>query len=194
MTRCTAPAVASWLGVAVLAAATAASAAAQAPFRGGLWMDAGVGYGRLRLTCDSCSIAAAGGAAFTFSVGGTPARNVLLGVQGQAWFQSRGQRVQSVMAVVQVYPWSAGFFTRLASGIAFGTVTPATRAQPAAVRSTGIGLELGAGYDLPLSRQYALAVQAAWHVAALGDMAVGGQRLNDVFAYVARVGVALVFR
>ena len=195
MRRRTASAIASWLGAVALAVAPAAPAAAQAPFRGGPWMDAGIGYGRLRLTCDSCNITAAGGTEITVTVGGAPTRNVLLCVQGQIWFQSRGQRVHSVMAIVQWYPWvNAGFFARAGSGIVWGPVTPATSAQPAPARSTGIGMDFGVGYDLPVSRHYGFTVQAAWHVAALGDLTAGGQRANDVIAYVTRVGVALVFR
>ena len=180
---------------ALMAALAGAPALAQVPYRGGPWVDAGIGYGRLRLTCDSCNIAAAGGMEFTVTVGGAPTRNVLLGLQAQGWFQSRDQRVQSLMAIVQWYPWeAAGAFVRAGTGIVWGPVTPATGNQTAAARSTGVGLDLGLGYDLPVTRHYGIAVQAAWHVAALGDLIVAGQHANDTIAYVTRIGVALVFR
>jgi hypothetical protein len=129
-------------------------------------------------------------------VGGAPARNVLLGLQGQIWFQSMGQRVHSLIAIVQWYPWAnAGFFTRAGTGITWGPVSPAAQgAQPAAARSTGVAMDFGAGYDLPVSRHFALVVQAAWQVAALGDLTVAGDTANDAIAYVTRIGVALVFR
>lgn len=184
------------LGAALIGVLLAAPARAQAPFRGGPWMDAGVGYGRLRLTCATCGATAVGGMEFTLTAGGAPSRNVLLGLQGQVWFHSLGQRVHSVMAIVQWYPWAAtGFFTRAGTGITWGPVSPpASGAQPAATRSTGVGLDFGAGYDLPVSRHYGVTVQAAWHIAALGDLTVNGQTANDVIAYVTRIGVAVVFR
>jgi hypothetical protein len=189
------------LGVAALAGTLlAAPAAGQAPWRGGLWMDASVGYGRLRLTCTTCAgIAAAGGTEITVSIGGAPTRNVLLGAQGLVWTRSGGtprQSVRSLTAIVQWYPWqAAGFFIRAGTGLVQGPVTPqATDTTAATVQGTGITLDVGAGWDLALSRHFGLAVQAAWHVAALGDLMVSGVSANDVIAYVTRIGVAVVLR
>ncbi len=189
------------LGLATLVVATSAGAAsAQIPWRGGLWMDAGFGYGRLRLTCTTCSnIASAGGTEITVSLGGAPTRNVLLGVQGQVWNSTTGsfkQHVRSLTAIVQWYPWpEAGFFTRVGTGLVQGPVAPeASSATPTTVQGTGITLDLGAGYDLAVSRHVGIAVQGAWHIAALGDLIVNGQPANDVIAYVGRIGIALVLR
>lgn len=173
-------------------------AAAQVPWRGGLWADAGMGYGRLRLTCTTCAgIAAAGGVEYTVSVGGAPSHNVLLGVQGQVWSRSGGsprQTVRSLTAIVQWYPWTtAGFFVRAGTGLVRGPVTPADT-TPASVQGTGITLDMGAGYDFVVTRHLGLAVQAAWHIAALGDLTVNGQTADDVIAYVGRIGVAVVLR
>ncbi len=175
----------------------AGPALAQVPYRGGPWMDAGVGYGGLRLICDSaCGATETSGIEFTVTVGGAPTSNVLLGLQGQVWFRSPGQRVHSVMPIVQWYPWpAAGFFVRAGTGIVWGPVTPQPQgAPPSTQRSTGVGLDFGAGYDLPVSRHYGVTVQAAWHVAALGDMQIGTATANDVIAYVTRIGVAIVYR
>jgi hypothetical protein len=189
------------LPLAALAAVLAAAPAlAQVPRRGGLWMDAGAGYGRLRLTCATCSgIAAADGTEVTVTAGGAPSRNVLLGLQAQTWSSNGApswQRVRSLIAVVQWYPWpAAGWFVRAGTGIVQGPVSPeASGAQPGVAQGTGIGLDFGLGYDLPLSRHFGLTVQAATHIAALGDLEVAGQPANDVIAYITRIGVALVLR
>ncbi len=185
---------------ALLVAIGTGPAAAQTPWRGGFWMDAGFGYGRLRLTCTTCeNIATAGGTEITVSLGGAPTRNVLLGVQGQVWNSTTGaikQHVRSLTAIVQWYPWAAaGFFTRVGTGLVQGPVAPeASSATPTTVQGTGITLDLGAGYDLVVTRNVGIAVQAAWHIAALGDLVVGGQPANDVIAYVGRIGIALVLR
>jgi len=67
-------------------------------------------------------------------------------------------------------------------------------AVPASAQGTGIGLALGVGYDLKVSRRFGLTVQAATHISALGDLTVGGQPANDVIAYVTRLGLAVVLR
>ena len=174
---------------------------AQAPKRGGgLWFDAGVGYGYLRLTCVTCSAVVAGrGLAVTVSTGFTPARNVLLGLQAQSWSStgsSSRQRVRSLLAVAQWYPWPAtGFFMRAGTGIVRGPVAPqAAGTQPASAQGIGVGFAVGVGYDVKVSRRLGLTVQAATHISALGDLTVDGQPAADVIAYVTRFGAAVVLR
>jgi hypothetical protein len=193
-------------GAAVLGALAASPAAAQAPApepkpsRPDFFLDAGVGFGRLRLTCASCSsIVAATGPAYTISVGGAPSQNVLLGLQGELWSSGGAalrQQVQTLVVMVQWYPWpSAGFFVRGGVGVVRGSVALAADTTGAfSTKGTGVALTLNVGYDIALTRRFALAVQAATNVAALGDLAVGGATANDVVAYVSRIGVALVWR
>ncbi len=162
-------------------------------------MDAGIGYGRLRLTCASCSsIVAATGPAYTVAVGGAPAQNVVLGVEGELW-QSSGslrQQVKTVVAMVQWYPWPAArFFVRGGVGVVQGSVALTADTTGAhSTQGTGVALTLSVGYDFVVTRHFAVALQAATNVAALGDLAVGGATANDVVAYVSRIGVALVWR
>jgi hypothetical protein len=188
------------LGVtALLGALAAGPAAAQTPSRPGLWLDAGVGYGRLRLTCATCSsIVALNGPAYTVTVGAALSQNVLLGVQGQSWSGSGGalQQVRSAVAIVQWYPWSAArFFVRTGVGIVQGTVSLTADTTGAhTAKGTGANITLAVGYDFALTRHVGVAVQAATHVAALGDLAVGGTIANDVIAYVSRIGVAVIWR
>jgi long-subunit fatty acid transport protein len=191
--------------VALAAAPASAQASAPPPARtpkrgGGLWVDAGVGYGHLRLTCATCStVVAASGRAVTVSAGFTPAQNVLLGLQAQQWSSTGGplaQRVSSLIAVVQWYPWPArGFFMRAGNGIVRGPgASQAAGAQPAPTQGTGVGFALGVGYDIKVNRRFGLTVQAATDISALGDLTVNGQPADDVIAYVTRIGVAVVLR
>jgi long-subunit fatty acid transport protein len=174
---------------------------ARTPKRGGgFWGDAGFAYGRLHLTCTTCSsVVAANGTAVTVSAGFTPARTVLLGLQAQQWSSSGTslqQRVRSLLAVVQWYPWPAtGFFVRAGNGIVRGPVAPqATGAQASSTQGTGVGFAFGVGYDVKVNRRLGLTVQAASHISALGDLTVGGQPAQNVIAYVNRLGAAVVFR
>jgi len=199
----TRPLIASLLVLATAAAAAqmVAPVSARTPKRGGgLWLDVGAGYGHLRLTCVNCpTVVAANGRAVTVSAGYTPARNVLLGLQAQQWSSSGGspgQRVSSIFAVVQWYPWpTTGFFMRAGNGIVRGPVgSQAAGAPSSSTEGTGVGFALGLGYDVKLSRRLGLTVQAATDIAALGDLTIGGQSAEDVIAYVTRLGVAVVLR
>jgi hypothetical protein len=189
------------LAVAPASAQESPPSSARTPKRGGgLWVDAGVGYGHLRLACATCStVVAANGTAVTVSAGFTPAQNVLLGLQAQQWSSSGGtlaQRVSSLIAVVQWYPWPAtGFFMRAGNGIVRGPVAPqAAGAQPSSTQGTGVGFALGVGYDVKVNRRLGLTVQAATDISALGDLTINGRPAADVIAYVTRLGVAVVLR
>lgn len=188
------------LGAALVLGALAASpAAAQTLQRPGFWMDAGVGYGRIRLTCVTCSsIVAATGPAYTVSIGGAVSQNVLLGVQGDLW-QSSGaprQQVQTVTGLVQWYPWPAAkLWVRGGVGIVKGSVALTADTTGAhSTKGTGVALTISVGYDFRLTSHLGVALQAATNVAALGDLAVGGATASDVIAYVSRIGIALVWR
>jgi Outer membrane protein beta-barrel domain len=183
-----------------LAALLAAPAAAQERVRNGFWADVGFGYGRLRLRCSNCSdVGTAYGGTITVTLGRSLSRKVVLGLEGQVWSSwesGPSQQVRSLTVVAQWYPWlGKHFFVRGGTGVVQGPVVPSVAGtQGESVKGTGVGLTIGVGYDFPIDRHVAIAVQAASHVAALGDLDLGGVTLQDTIGYVTRFAVALVFR
>jgi hypothetical protein len=176
-------------------------AAAQRRPRSGLWADAALGYGRLRVTCLSCSNnSSVGGTTVTVSIGGSPSRYVLLGVEGQIWTGSEAgisERVRSVNLVVHWYPWglSNGLFLRGGTGLVDGIVALSdTLGQKTPVKGQGLGISVSLGYDIPLNRHIALTLQAGDQIAALGDLLVFGAKADDTIAYVSRFSVAITLR
>jgi hypothetical protein len=180
----------------------ASSAAAQRlPSRSGFWMDAAVGYGRLRVTCLACSnVTGFGGTTVTVSIGGAPSRYVLLGVEGQVWTGSDAgisERVRSLYLVVHWYPWGLRnrLFLRGGTGLVDGVVAlDDTTGQKRAVKGQGLGISISLGYDIPLSRRFALTLQAGDQIAALGDLLVFGAKADDTIGYVSRFSVAFTLR
>jgi hypothetical protein len=165
--------------------------------RSGIWMDAGVGYGRLRLTCDGCTIKGINGTTFTVTVGGSPSRYVHLGVEGQIWTgtaDDRHEQVRGINLVGQWYPWgrSNGFFLRGGTGLVDGVIAPIT--DSATVRGLGVGISLSLGYDLAIGRHFSLTVQAGDQLAAMGDLQVNGVPADDTIGYVSRLSVAFTIR
>jgi hypothetical protein len=188
-----------WLVAAVLGACRATPAAAQR--RTGFWMDAGVGYGRVRVMCLACNRdRGADGTAVTVSIGGSPSRFVLLGVEGQIWTGLEGvlhERVRSINLVAHWYPWGIrnGFFLRGGTGIVDGTVIASdSTGQQVLVKGTGLGISVSLGYDIVLSRRLALTLQAGDQISALGDMQQSGVTADDTIAYLSRLSIALTFR
>jgi hypothetical protein len=185
----------------LLGALVVAPAAAQRRPRSGLWMDAAVGYGRLRVTCLSCSNKSdVGGTTVTVSIGGSPSRYVLLGVEGQVWTGTDAgiaERVRSLNLVAHWYPWGLhnGLFLRGGTGLVDGVVAlDDTTGQKRAVKGQGLGISISLGYDIPLNRHFALTLQAGDQIAALGDLLVLGSKADDTIAYVSRFSVALTLR
>lgn len=189
------------LGMLLGAATAAPSAAQRVPSRSNLWIDAAVGYGRLRVTCLTCSNrSGVGGRTVTVSIGGTPSRYVLLGVEGQVWTGTDtgiAERVRSLNLVVHWYPWGLrnGFFLRGGTGLVDGIVAlDDTTGQKRAVKGQGLGISISLGYDIPLNRHFALTLQAGDQIAALGDLLVLGAKADDTIGYVSRFSVAVTWR
>lgn len=179
-----------------------------APKRGGnFWMDAGAGYAWLRLTSGQNTlngqrlggVVAAHGMAVTISAGGSVAPNVLLGLEYQTWSAAGpgpvDQRVRSVLAIVQWYPWAGiGLNVRAGTGIVQGPVEPDT-VSAASAQGSGVGFALGIGYDFPVTRHLGLSLQFGTHIAAFGDVTdTRGKVSHDVIGYVTQIGLAVVFR
>lgn len=185
----------------LLGALLAGPAVAQERSRLGFWLDGGGGYGRLRVRCSTCTgVGTAHGATATFTVGFSVSPQVVLGLEGllwASWEQGPREHVRSLLAVAQWYPLHGRrFFVRGGTGIVQGPVAPSgTGAAPASASGTGVGLTFGVGYDLRLGSHVGLALQAATHVAALGDLSLPGNvHLDDTIAYVTRLSAALVLR
>jgi|SRR5579859_5712891 len=186
----------------LLGACLAPSAAAQRPpARTNLWVDAAVGYGRLRVTCLTCSnTAGVGGTTVTVSIGGAPSRYVLLGVEGQVWTGSDAgiaSQVRSVNLVAHWYPWGLhnGLFLRGGTGLVDGVVAlDDTTGQKRAAKGKGLGISISLGYDIPVNRHFGLTLQAGDQIAALGDLLVLGAKADDTIAYVSRFSVAATLR
>ena len=185
--------------IAGLLAATPAHAQRRA--RSGFWLDAGAGYGKLRVTCLGCpSPTSAPGLAITLSAGGTVSRYVLVGVEVQAWNgigDTRREALRTLSLVAHWYPWGLrnGFFVRGGTGLVQGTVVVHdTTTSRAVVKGTGLGMGFSLGWDLNLSRHVALTLQAGDQLSALGDLTAGGVSSDDTIAYLSRFQVAITIR
>ena len=188
--------------VALLVTALADGAAAQRPHRTGLWFELGSGPAAVRVACAGCAdVTTSGGSGAHLRLGGVVSDRVLLGVEtfgftdetfgftaGDTAFVAE---TGTVAAVVLWFPWRSGAFLKGGVGIADGrfTTTP-TPDSSVVVEGVGVGLTFGLGWDVAISRKFAITANAGAFITAIGDLVLPGGTVDDVIAtmYVLAIG------
>ncbi len=141
------------LVVAASVAAAASPAAAQAPSRDGFFIGFGFGYGSLGIEDESERESSLSG---FLAIGGALNQSVLLAGESNAWVKEESGvtvTVGSVNAVVYFYPTAGGPFF-LKGGLGVATIEVDAGAFGGDDR--GLGLTLGAGYDVGFGGRFAV--------------------------------------
>jgi len=194
-----------WLPLLLLLGA--APLAAQRPHRGGFWFELGGGPATARVACAGCSeVTTATGSSGYLRLGGTVSNGVLLGLELASFsdksfgFRSDPDRkVKAETASLGVlalwYPWRGGFFLKGGVGLAGGdfTVTPDSGKQRT-VNGNGVGMTFGVGYDLKLSRRFALTATGGANIAAIGDLVLPTVTIDDAIASTYHLTIGLTVR
>lgn len=197
--------------LALLCGAAAAAYAQEAPkrHRRGLWGELGSGPGYVRIACSDCEdVVGATGTTGYLRVGGVISKNVVIGVEffsfldkafGFAPEDSNAVAETGTAAIVLLwYPGRHGLFFKGGVGAAFGQFSVPVDSAGVALADTsnggGIGLTFGLGWDLPISRKFAITANAAAFVTALGDVALPGRRVDDVIATIYQASIGFTIR
>ena len=179
----------------------------QRPHRTGLWGEIAGGAGRMRMTCSECTdpIQAPGGAAQT-RIGGTLSDQVMLGAESaiftdEAFGATLGDsnavvaQLETVGVVVLWFPWRAGFFLKGGVSLAQGRFTIDNGALPPdSIEHTGVGMSFGVGWDVPISRRFAITGNAGTYVTAIGDIVLPSRRVDDVIGTMWQFTAGVTFR
>lgn len=179
---------------------TASGIAAQEPLqlRRGLWFEVSSGYGQQRAGCATCEdVITSGGAAGIVMLGVSVSQGASVALMSQTWSdvkESRTQVTSTQSLIAQWYPWNgSGFFLRGGIGLAQARITLSdSTGTDRYERSSGVALVTGFGWDIPLSRRFALTLSAGSHLSAVGDLELA-QRLDDAIAsvYQATFGITV---
>lgn len=188
-------------------AGCASSHRPQRPHRTGLWGEIMVGGGRLRMACSTCgdSIIVAPGGGGLIRIGGTVSDNVLMGWESAGFLDetfgfaandsTTVAEMETVTIVVLWFPWRAGMFVKGGVGMAQGRFTiPAGATQVDSTKGTGIGMTFGLGWDVPISRKFALTANAGVFVTAIGDIVLPTSRVDDVIGTLYQFTLGITFR
>ncbi|HUL02660.1 MAG TPA: hypothetical protein VLV16_05445 [Gemmatimonadales bacterium] len=178
----------------------------QRPHRTGLWFEFGSGSGAVRIGCGGCEDARfASGSSGYLRVGGTVSDNVLLAVETYGFDDKAFGFVEGDSSIVANdatitlsvlwYPWRSGVFLKGGAGLASGdfTVTPDTGAA-LETHGVGVGMTFGLGYDWPISRKFAITVNGAVYITAIGDIKIANNFVDDVIAEMYQFSVGFTIR
>lgn len=166
----------------VLSLAGAGSAWAGRPQeRKGVWFGLGGGYGSANATCDGCDRGGreSGGTGF-LKLGGTLNQRVLLGGEFNLWTKDEdgvALNLYNFSATVTFYPRaSSGFFVKGGLGASWvetelrdGSTTTTEKL------GTGLGLLVGAGYDLRIARKISITPGLNYYYGQPGELKIDGE-------------------
>lgn len=177
--------------------------------RMGLWGELGSGPGYVRVACSDClDVIGASGTTSYFRIGGVLSKNVLIGFEVFSLLdQAFGFGASDTSTVAETgtaaivllwYPGKTGVFLKGGVGAAFGQFTvpsdSATVGTDTASTGGGIGLTFGLGWDVPISRKFAITANAAAFITALGDVVLPGHNVDDVIATNYQLSIGFVIR
>lgn len=189
-----------------LAAAALAAQRPSRPHRGGLWGEIGFGPGLVRVACAGCTnVVSANGPTSFLRIGGTASDHVLIGFEAFAQLDTafnfsldvKTSTAETVTAMVIIlwYPGRRGLFFKGGMGVAGGQYTiPTSPTQADTSTGAGIGLSFGTGWDWSISRKFAITVNLAAYVTAVGDIVLTGRRVDDVIATMYQGSIGFTFR
>jgi len=155
----------------------AASAHAQYPQRHqGIYATFGLGYGSAKVACDQCSDTGRTGDFTGFlNVGGALSQSILLGAEVTGWSKITDSNdnlaTSTVNAVISWYPSTReGFFIKGGLGFGFIRGDKDTEEGIRAFDSSGIGYQLGLGYDMRIQRNLSVTAVANFYGGNVGDI------------------------
>jgi hypothetical protein len=178
-----------------LAAIAPGSAAAQS----GVWVSAGGGAARNRVSCESCEdITHHWGASGFVRVGGVVSENVLVGGELHFWqatIEDQDVYVRGVQAVVLWYPSPhRGFFGQ--AGLGLSRIRNSFDVGSEVVRGgeTGLSVTAGVGWDFPLRKGLYLTPRVASVVVPVATIDTPAGPLDNVVSTIYRFELGLTFR
>ena len=162
-----------------LAVPVAPLAAQHPAARAGFTFGVGIGGGSAEVDCEDCPSGRERGTAVYLGAGYALSQRVTVGAQLSAWGKSENgldQSMASLMAVAQLYPAERrGLFVRGGLG-----ATATEHSQGADdLTSMGLGIQLGAGYDLRVARSFSLTPFLTWVRAYGSDGEFNGVEIGE---------------
>ncbi|MGH7674831.1 MAG: outer membrane beta-barrel protein [Gemmatimonadales bacterium] len=154
------------------------------PTSNGFWFGATLGPGWVRVGCDICDADRGWGPSGALRLGGRVSRKVLIGAEATGWLGGEGsgaqevnERLWGVSAAAYWYPnprrplyWKGGI----------GLLSYRNEDDANTFTSSAVGVQLGAGWDLRVGRNWFLTPSLNLFIASLAsELNVNGAEIQD---------------
>lgn len=164
---------------------------------GGFWYALGLAPGWARVTCQLCGGRRETGISAFLGLGGSASRALRIGGELAAWRQSDEAVTQTLMSVGAITNWypagkPGGLYLRAGATLVMHRASDGTDV----VTSSGIGPQLGVGYEYAVSSRWLLAPFAHYSVGVFaGDVKFnGGQATSSATVSFLQVGASVTRR
>jgi hypothetical protein len=183
------------IALAVALACTTGAAAQRAAARtnSGVWYAFGLAPGWASVSCSICGADHPVGVSAFVGLGGRTSRNLRIGTDLAGWRQRDGGITRSLLAIGAAAYWYPTARRRLYLKGGAAWVSHRTDDGTVVITSTGLGPQMGIGYEYPFGRKWVLA--PFFHYSAgviLGDVkANAGQAADRATVTFFQAGVSL---
>ena len=160
------------------------------------WVSAGIGPTWLRVSCGICRTSRGTGVSGYVAIGGSGGRGVRVGAEATGRFKHDGSVRETVWSFGAVVHWSPSPRRRIYWKAGAGVQLYRLEGEDGVVTASPLGVQLGVGWELPLSRRLRWAPSASVHIASVG----GGLKFNgtssvdDVSLTMVQVGIGVTRR
>lgn len=163
---------------------------------GGFWYAVGVAPAWARLSCQICSGSRRTGMSAFVGLGGSTSRSVRIGGEFAVWRQREENVTQTLMSIGTAAYWYPSLRRRFYLRGGAALVMHRTSDGTAVVTSSGIGPQMGLGYEHAASRSWLVAPFVHYSVGVFGgDVKFNGsQAASSVTVSFLQVGVSLTRR
>lgn len=175
------------LAFTAVAAIVAATPAAAQGRHDGFTVSVGVGGGSAGATCEGCSTDRQKAPSLYLRLGGAVRPNLVIAGELNGWTKQESSQgfdatitIATVNAVAQWFPQPTGGFF-VSGGVGLGSIEVALKANNIGTlsnRTNGLGFQVGTGYDIQLTRGFALTPFATYFTTAGGKVESSGEKIN----------------
>lgn len=148
--------------------------------RSSFWYGFGLSPGWARVGCSICAKDRASGISAFVRMGGGVGRRVRIGAEFAAWRRREGGVTQSLTAVGAAAYWYPEGRRGLYLKGGLGLVSHHAEDQGDVIASSGIGPEMGIGYEFPVGRNWSLAPFFSYAIGSIaGEVKYNGAQVTD---------------
>lgn len=182
--------------LAALALAVSGQLAAQRRENSGFWYSVGFAPGWARVTCSICAGNRPTGVSAFIGLGGRTSRALRIGGEFAAWREAQSGVTQTLMSIGATAYWYPNLRRRLYLRGGAALVMHRASDGTDVVTSSGIGPQLGLGYEYRVGRAWLLAPFLHYSVGVFGgDVKFnGGQAANSATVSFLQMGASLTRR